>query len=304
MKGLQDITREYVNQSSNMRKISFYSVFRHIALNSLSKFYAFTNQLSFADKNRVQFLVLHHLFPDEEESFDLLLATLLREHTFITYSEAVEKVLKGHIDRPYIVLSFDDGIKNCLRALEIMNKYGAKACFFVCPYIIGKDDPLIIKKFCFQNLYMPPVEFLSWTDLEFIIRSGHEVGSHTLRHYNSVELTQEQGFMEIFKSFEILRSRLGSTKHFAWPFGGFSDFNESTRRAVFDVGYRSCASAERGCHTVRTNRAPEELCIRRDHVVPSWPIQHIMFFLSRNCRTSSYETNQWPYDMENKEVTC
>lgn len=297
MKGHQNTICEYVNQSSDLRKTSFYSVFRHIALNSLSKFYAITNQLSFAKKNRIQFLVLHHLFPDEEKHFDLLLATLMREHIFITYSEAVEKVLKGHIDRPYIVLSFDDGIKNCIRAVEIMNKYGVKACLFVCPYIIGKDDPWTIKKFCAQNFHIPPVEFLSWADLEFIIRSGHEVGSHTLRHYNLAELTQEQGLMEISESFEILCSRLGPIKHFSWPFGRFSDFNESSRRAVFEVGYRSCASAERGCHTVSANSVPEKLCIRRDHVIPSWPIHHIMFFLSRNYKTSSYETNQWSYDV-------
>ena len=287
---------EYVMQSSNRQTMSLYGVVRYMGLSLLSEYYAITNQLSFANKNRVQFLCLHHLFPDEEEPFDLLLMTLMREHRFISYSEAVERIVKGPIDRPYIALSFDDGIKNCLRAVEIMNRYGAKACFFVCPKIVGIEDPLVTRKFCVENLHMPPGEFLSWADLEFMISNGHEVGSHTLSHYNSARLTQEQGFVEISESFEMLCSRLGPTKHFAWPFGRFADFNESARRAVFEVGYRSCASGERGCHTVFTSSAPEELCIRRDHVIPSWPIHHILFFLARNYKASSYETNRWPYD--------
>jgi peptidoglycan/xylan/chitin deacetylase (PgdA/CDA1 family) len=298
MKELQDIAREYARHSSELRKTSFYGVSRHISLSLLSRYYAVTNQLLFANKNRVQFLSLHHLFPDEEKAFDLLLAALMREHTFITYSEAVERVVSGHIDRPYIAFSFDDGIKNCLRAVRIMNKYGAKACFFVCPHIIGKDDPSVVGKFCVQNLRIPPVELMSWADLEFIVGSGHEVGSHTMEHHNLTELPQEQGLMEISKSFEILCSRLGSIKHFAWPFGRFTDFNESAQRAVFESGYRSCASGERGCHTVSANGIHEELCIRRDHVIPSWPVHHVMFFLSRNYKTSSYATNQWPYDVQ------
>lgn len=298
MEELQNMDREYVTRPSNMKKMSFYSVFRHIGLGLLAEYYTITNQLSFANRNRIQFLCLHHLFPVEEKPFDLLLTTLMREHKFISYSEAVERILKGPIDRPYIVLSFDDGIKNCLRAVEIMNRYGAKACFFVCPHIIGKDDPFIIKEFCVNNLHMPPGEFLSWADLEFIVRNGHEVGSHTLRHYNAADLTKNEGLVEISKSFDMLCLRLGSTKHFAWPFGRFSDFNESARRAVFEVGYRSCASGERGCHTVVTNSTPEKLCIRRDHVIPSWPIDHILFFLARNYKTSSYETNHWPYDIK------
>ena len=56
---------------------------------------------------RVQFLYIHHIFKDEENSFDEL---FLNYHTFISHSEAVNRVINGHIDKPYISISSDDGL--------------------------------------------------------------------------------------------------------------------------------------------------------------------------------------------------
>ena len=64
------------------------------------------------NKPRVQFLYIHHVFKDEEQKLDALLKRLSQNHTFISYSDAVQKVLEGKIDKPYISISSDDGFKN------------------------------------------------------------------------------------------------------------------------------------------------------------------------------------------------
>ena len=97
---------------------------------------------------RVQFLYIHHVFKDEEKPLDILLKRLSRHHQFITYNDAVNKILTGTIDKPYITFSSDDGFKNNLRAAEILNRYDAKACFFINPGIVGETNFDKIKKYC------------------------------------------------------------------------------------------------------------------------------------------------------------
>ena len=247
-------------------------------------------------KERVQFLYLHHVFEDEEDSFRALLRALLDlGHHLIGYSEAVERVLKGNIDGgPYVALSFDDGLKNCLRAARIMGEFGAKGCFFVCPSMVGETDYQKVEEFCFKRLNKPPMEFLSWEDLGTLLEEGHEVGAHTMTHPNLAQMPVQQMQEQIEYSFEALADRVGEPKHFSWPFGRFSHFGPVPARAVFEAGFESCASAERGCHVARSEKQKMELCVRRDHVIADWPLNHTLYFMARNSRRASVHDDTWP----------
>ena len=70
-------------------------------------------------------------------------------------------MLSGNIDKPYISISLDDGFKNNLSAVKIMNKYGIKGCFFVNPDTIGLKDFSEVKSFCNNRLHCPPTEFMN-----------------------------------------------------------------------------------------------------------------------------------------------
>jgi peptidoglycan/xylan/chitin deacetylase (PgdA/CDA1 family) len=286
--------RRYATQYQQVRSADLRSVLRHIALSTLDTSYRITGRMvSALNIDRVQFLYLHHVFGDEEDSFRSLLRTLSLEHRFISYSEAVDRILAGDIDGPYIAISFDDGLKNCLRAAQIMNEFGATACFFVCPSMVGETDHQKIKEFCSQKLNKPPMEFLSWDDVETLLEEGHEVGSHTMTHPNLAQLSVQQMQSEIAESFELLTKRIGNIKHFSWPFGRFFHFSPAAARTVFDTGFKSCASAERGCHVARSEKKVD-LCIRRDHTIARWPVNHVLYFMARNSRRASMRSNQWP----------
>ena len=247
-------------------------------------------------KERVQFLYLHHVFEDEEDSFRILLRALLDTgHRLISYSEAVERVRKGNINgKPHVVFSFDDGLKNGLRAARIMSEFGAKGCFFVCPSIVGETNHQKIQEFCSKRLNKPPMEFLSWDDLSTLLEEGHDVGAHTMTHTNLAQIPVQQMQEEIGDSFEALAERVGKPKHFSWPFGRFSHFGPVPARTVFEVGFESCASAERGCHVARSVKQKMELCLRRDHIVAGWPPNHTLYFMARNSRRASAHDDEWP----------
>lgn len=287
---------EYYQDILRIRPHTLRSIARHVLLHQLSFFNSFRN--SVLKKPRIQFLYVHHLFRDEEQQFDQLIKNLLVHHDIISYSQAVERILISQIDKPYIVISSDDGFKNNLRLAEILDSYGLQACFFINPSIVGVDDYNKITDYCQNKLHLPPVEFMTWDDVESLLKNGHEIGSHTMVHDNVAMLSPERIREDMSKTFEILNSRLGSVKHFAFPYGRFSHFNETARKACFDAGFLSCASAERGCHVNGFSGSREELCIRRDHVILDWDYSHIEYFLIEASRKADPEKQFFPYKID------
>lgn len=277
---------------------------RKYALNGLcllDKLYGIQNALN---KPRVQFLYIHHVFRDEEIALERLLKSLSLNHEFLSYSDSVTKILEGKIDKPYICISSDDGLKNNIRAAEILNKYNTRACFFINPAIVGNTSFHEIKTHCKNRLNFPPVEFMDWKDIEKIQKMGHEIGSHTMEHIN-VAATEKSIFIDdCYKSFEILTKQCGEAKHFAFPYGRFFHFNEIGRDTVFDSGFISCATAERGCHVTHDRLLlKEELYIRRDHIVLDWNLDHVFHFLANNSkRAKSINNLFWKTTNENTNL--
>jgi len=235
---------------------------------------------------RIQFLYLHHVFQDELERFDLLLKSLSLNHEFISYSEAIQKIMSGNIDNPYIVITSDDGFKNNLDAAKILDRYEIKGCFFISPSAIGLKEFQSVKRFCNSNLHFPTTEFLTWKEVDGLLKSGHEIGSHSMNHIDLSKVALELVESELSESFDCLKSKCGSVKHFAYPFGSYSFFNKSAMELVYSIGYQSCASAERGCHFNQDKKITRsDLLIRRDHTVCAWKLEHIFYFLISNAKS-------------------
>lgn len=272
---------------------------RKLVLDAASFSYNVTGAIKSAFKKpRVQFLYIHHIFKDEEVLLRKLIERLQVNHSFISHTEAVSRILKGEIDKPYISVSSDDGFKNNLRAAAILAEYNVSACFFICPSMIGETDFKKIKTFSENQLHLPPVEFMNWDDIGKLQQQGHEIGGHTMSHVNIAECVNPQLTYEINNCYMEIEKRCGSVKHFAYPYGRYFHFNKEAEKIVFNSGFESCASAERGCHIVPEGYTirKEDLFIRRDHVILTWPMEHILFFMARNVHKASIKNNYSPYD--------
>ena len=286
---------DYYKDIQNQKPFSFREKLRGYTLDALSmcnKIRGIEHQLV---SPRVQFIYIHHIFKDEEKKFELLIERLAKHHFFIDYASAVEKILEGKIDRPYISLSFDDGFKNNMNAAAILERYGIKACFFINPSIIATTSFTEIELFCKEKLETVPIEFLNWEDVALLQKQGHEIGSHTMEHTNVANFDKNAFEEDCFHSFEILNKHCGSVKHFSFPYGRFYHFNEIAAQSVFNAGYYSCATAERGCHINPEKPLNHtQLCIRRDHVIVDWNPNHIFYFLSRNVVKANSDNNLFP----------
>lgn len=70
---------------------------------------------------------------------------------------------------------------------------------------------------------------------------GVDAGSHTCSHAIVARMSREQMTRELAESKRLIESATGvACEHFSYPNGGPSDFDEHTRQAVMDAGYR-CA---------------------------------------------------------------
>ncbi len=283
-------------QLKQWHKPTLRSRLRSLALTCLSSLQRFSGaEKEYLARPRVQFLYLHHLFEDEEKQLDTLLRRLAEKHVFISYTEAVNKILTGSIDKPYISFSSDDGLKNNLAVAEILNRYNAKACFFINPPLIGEKDYNKLKEHCNGILDFPVAEFLTWDEVYQLQKWGHEIGGHTMHHMNIAQTPADAILKDMYETRAALNEQCGESAHFAFPYGRFFHFSETGRKAVFEAGYQTCASAERGCHINPAKPVTAaELCIRRDHIVLGWDMSHIMYFIIKSAQQATAANNYYP----------
>jgi hypothetical protein len=228
-------------------------------------------------KPSVRFLLMHDFADGQISALRQLIGMLRRHFEIVSYSDAVECVLEGRIDRPRIALSFDDGLLGCYKAAEVLHGLAVSACFFVCPAVAGNSDPVAVRKFARERLHRDNAEFMGWGHLERLLALGHEVGSHTESHQRLSTLALSDAIDDLQRSLQTIRDRLGACQHFAWPYGRFSDFSRPLLESAYRVGYESCASGERGAHSAKP---PDSfLCIRRNHIEVSWRQTHMRHFL-------------------------
>jgi peptidoglycan/xylan/chitin deacetylase (PgdA/CDA1 family) len=268
---------------------------RNMAMTCLHAKAVLTSELTALNQNRVQILMFHDLCPEDEGRFGALIDELSVDHAFTTYSDAVKRIYTGVMEKPYVTFSFDDGFESASKAAAILDRYGIKGCFFVCPSILTERNCSKVDEFCRWRLHTNPKAFLTWRGVEKLKAQGHEIGNHTLNHLRLSELDGDALEYEIGNSAEVLKRRLGDVKHFAWPYGRFSHFSSDAAKVVLRAGAVSAASGERGCHS--GSSGDSLLCLRRDNIDLQWPWAHIQYFLAHNAasrRISSGST--WPSD--------
>lgn len=244
---------------------------RHYGINILSQFVKINPQ-----EPRLLFLSFHFTFESDRENLRDILSVLSKHYHFISYSEAVLKWKNKEIDKNYVCFSSDDGFENYTIAAEIMKEFNATGIVFICPSMVGETNSEKIAQFNADRLNGPSMPFLNWDQIEYLVKEGHEFGNHTFSHFDQAKISKTRSQEEIGKTHEIIKSKLGSCKHFAWPYGKPNRIQDASLELVKDLAYDSSASTVRGYYT--ENGPWEKEYILRNNFEPFWPVSHVKYF--------------------------
>jgi len=237
---------------------------RHGVATTWFPIYRFLSQLAGPQAtDTFRILSLHHV--SQKELLERLLCYVLDVHGIITPEEA-EGLIEGKAHPksqgkiPYL-LTFDDGFKSQAALVrEILDRYGVKAIFFICPGLI--DVPLDKQREAIANkIFDPPLAapeitddmmLMSWSDIELLVRSGHTIGSHTFSHRRVSGLGEQDLAQEIITPAGIVEDRLGiPVRWFAYPWGDNASI-DSRSFQVINKQYQFCCSSLPGVNSSKT----------------------------------------------------
>ena len=136
--------------------------------------------------------------------------------------------------KKFLTFSYDDGVTQDIRLIELFNKYGMKATFNLNSELLGKDGALVREGVKITHIKNKK------EDIKYIY-AGHEVAAHTLTHPN---LAQVNDAAEIIRQVEQDRLNLSELCGYevlgmAYPGGGinYSDFAAETIQKHTGIKY-------------------------------------------------------------------
>jgi peptidoglycan/xylan/chitin deacetylase (PgdA/CDA1 family) len=167
-----------------------------------------------------------------------------------------------------VIITFDDGYENNLRALPLLKEFGFHAVFFIVAGTIGARNEWVFKKGDGSDTAPPDAEvqpMMNADQLKGLTAEGHEIGSHTLSHTreNLEQLFKEGKFVrleeELIASKKQLEHAVGSpVVSFSYPYGRGA-YISGVQNVVEKAGYQFAVSIKQG----KADMRDDTLCLRR-----------------------------------------
>ncbi len=179
-------------------------------------------------KKLVNVLVFHELVEDDINSFESVKIEVFEK--LLQLTECKTGIHKNSENFDFII-TFDDGYKSDVRiALPLLQKYKAKAIFFIAIKNIGLDG------------------FMNWEDVRLLNKCGMEIGSHSLTHPNFKLLTSEEVEFELRESKRIIEEKVNcEIKSFAFPYGASSKY---AVQLAMNLGYKNIYCSDHGLNVI------------------------------------------------------
>ncbi len=208
----------------------FYVPFRRIAYLTLG---AFDMLLARKHKPLITIFCYHSIsngkwdFSISRKNFKKQIEYLSKKYDFISLNDVYRYINgKKQINKPSVVITFDDGYKDIYEVKEYLKSKNIKPAVFIF------SEPKKISRYELDN----DLKFLSKREIKSLVKAGWEIGSHTATHPNMNKLTNEQILKEVKYSKKSLEKELGfPIKYIAYPKG---KYNEKILEVARKAGYR------------------------------------------------------------------
>ncbi len=189
--------------------------------------------------------------------------TSTTETTTETTTAPIETTTGSNFVEPtgkYIALTFDDGPSSAYTAeiLDILERYNAKATFFVNGYQISTSKAAVMRR---------------------AVALGCEIGNHTENHKNLTKLSATELYKEIMDTTEKIEAVCGTEVTLLRPPGG--NTNLSVMQKMYDAGLRM--------HTIMWNNDSRDWAFDSE-------VQSGALSTEEAIRLTLEEIDKWPYD--------
>ena len=187
--------------------------------------------------------------------------------------------------KPFLLFTFDDGLKNNLHAARILEKFGYHGLFFLVPDFL--NTPTATQKTYYMQHIRNQVNFnidkkvedvsaLNTDEIKTLIRNGHRIGSHSLSHTMHADDDLLKNKKEIIQSKNELESLLNITiTDFCAPFDSLRSTNKNQMQLI-----RQHYEFFHATFPGSNSELPDPFFIRRTNVECWWPLNAIKFALS------------------------
>ena len=232
--------------------------------------------------NGHRILAYHLVLKEDRERFEEQIKFLTENFKISSIAEVFRAASKQEIDDEYCVaITFDDGFRVLMGdCLEVLEKFGIKACFFVpTGFVELSSYPEMAAQFSLRAYYYSlPLEPMRPEDLKLLVDLGHEVGSHGISHTGFSALSQRMADRELKRSKEkIVQWTSKEPAGFAYPYGHILNTVWNPSELVRGAGYEYAVTLKRGA--VRKSNNP--FLLPRDHAEGNWSVRDLRFFLQR-----------------------
>lgn len=167
----------------------------------------------------------------------------------VTASDLVERLARGAPVDHLVVLTFDDGYLDARTdALPLLEKYGAKATFYVISHTIGTPH------------------HLAWSDIRELLKDGMEIGAHGADHLDLSKMTVLEQTAQVTRCIDTIARYTGvRPRTYAYPSGQYDVATLDVMRAAgidaaFTMRYGLVRSLRRPYEMprIRINRSTAE----------------------------------------------
>jgi peptidoglycan/xylan/chitin deacetylase (PgdA/CDA1 family) len=185
---------------------------------------------------------------------------------------------------PYVLFTFDDGLKNNLGAAEILNRKGITAYFFLVPAFIDADNGEAyyrrnIRQIIDASFDHEPEDFtpMQCEEVASLLVAGHKVGSHTMTHLLRSGMNEDELVREIVESKKWLSKQFNiEVDAFCSPINTSISVDASAKKLIAE-NYRYHFTTYPGLNA----RYKDPLLICRRNIEANWNFGKINFALGR-----------------------
>lgn len=127
-----------------------------------------------------------------------------------------------------VTFSFDDGIRQDFRMVELLDKYNLKATFNLNSGLFGKENPYETNGRIVERTRIDPTRIKE-------LYVNHEVAVHTVEHLNLTELPEEFVTWQVEEDRKNLEKLIGKDiRCMAYPCGGVNN-NDDVAKIIMET---------------------------------------------------------------------